>query len=70
MKRPASLMAAVLFIFMAIGQLIRFIFGLSVFIGGIEIPVWPSGVAAMVLAVLAVWLLKEASRSFPPIGSE
>lgn len=69
MKRPASLVASVLFIFMAIGQLLRFIFGLKVLIAGIEIPIWFSGVAAMILAVLGVWLLKEASGSFHDAGS-
>lgn len=59
MKRPASLVAAVLFLLMAFAQLCRFIWGVKVVAAGMEIPVWPSLIAAVVLAALAIWLLKE-----------
>ena len=62
MKRPASLVAAILFLLMAIGQLCRFIAGINVVVAGVVIPLWPSAIAAVVLAVLAIWLLKERSR--------
>ena len=62
MKRPASLVAAILFIVMAIAQLCRVILGVNVVAAGTEIPVWPSVIAAVVLAALAVWLLKERSK--------
>lgn len=59
MKRPASLTAAILFFLVACVQLCRYIFEVKVVAAGIEIPVWPSAVAAVILVALAVWLLKE-----------
>jgi hypothetical protein len=62
MKRPASLVAAILFLLMAIAQLCRVILGVNVVAAGIEIPIWPSAIAAVVLAALAVWLLLERKK--------
>ena len=59
MKRPASLVIGILLLLLACAQLCRYLFGVKVVAAGMEIPVWPSAVAAIVLAVLAVWLLKE-----------
>lgn len=59
MKRPASLVAAVFFLLLAFAQLSRFVLGIKVVAAGMEIPVWPSLIAAVILAALAVWLLKE-----------
>jgi hypothetical protein len=63
MKQPASLIAAIIFLVMAGAQLCRFIWEVKVVAGGIEIPVWPSAFAALILVALAVWLLKERSRN-------
>jgi hypothetical protein len=62
MKRSASLVAGILFLLMAVAQLCRFILGIEVVAGGIVIPLWPSAVAAVVLALLSCWLLKERSK--------
>jgi hypothetical protein len=62
MKRPASLVAAILFLLMAIAQLCRVILGVNVVAAGMAIPVWPSAIAAVVLAALAVWLLLERKK--------
>ncbi len=59
MKRPASLVVAISLFVMAAAQAGRFIIGLNVTAEGVEIPVWISAVAALVLAVLGIWLLKE-----------
>jgi hypothetical protein len=59
MKRPASLVAGIFFLLLAIAQLCRFILGIDVVAAGIVIPLWPSAVAAVALAALAIWLLKE-----------
>ncbi|MEN6375417.1 MAG: hypothetical protein ABFD75_11655 [Smithella sp.] len=59
MKRPASLVAGILFLLMALAQLCRFILGIEVVAAGVVIPVWPSALAAVVLALLSLWLLKE-----------
>jgi multidrug transporter EmrE-like cation transporter len=62
MKRPASLVAGILFLLMAVAQLCRFVLGIEVVAAGVVIPVWPSAVAAVVLVLLAYWLLKERSK--------
>ena len=59
MKRPASLVVGILLLIMATAQAARFVSGISVSAGGVEIPVWISAIAAVVLAVLGIWLLKE-----------
>jgi hypothetical protein len=62
MKRPASLVAAILFLLMAIAQLCRFFLQVNVVAGSVTVPLWPSALAAVVLAALAIWLLKERNR--------
>jgi uncharacterized membrane protein len=62
MKRPASLAIGVLLLLLACAQLGRFILKVNVVAAEMEIPLWPSAVAAVVLAVLAIWLLKERNR--------
>jgi len=59
MKRPASLVIGVLLLFLACAQLCRFILKVNVVAAGIELPLWPSAIAAVVLVALAIWLLKE-----------
>jgi len=62
MKRPVSLVIGILLLFLACAQLCRYIFKVNIVAAGIEIPFWPSAIAAVVLAVLAIWLLKERNR--------
>ncbi|HON58168.1 MAG TPA: hypothetical protein PLT45_01405 [Smithella sp.] len=62
MKRPASLVVGILLLLMAAAQAGRFILGIRVVAAGIEIPVWISAAAAVALAALAVWLLKERNQ--------
>ena len=62
MKRPASLVVGILLLFLAFAQLCRYLFEVKVVVAGMEIPVWPSAVAAIVLAALAIWLLKERNK--------
>lgn len=61
MKRPASLVIGIFLLFLACAQLCRYLFEVKVVAAGMEIPVWPSAIAAIVLTALAVWLLKERS---------
>ncbi|HCV43489.1 MAG TPA: hypothetical protein DGH68_08380 [Bacteroidetes bacterium] len=63
MNRPASLVAAIFLIIIALAQLCRAIFGISITAAGFEIPVWPSAFAAIFLAALAFWLLKERRQN-------
>ena len=62
MKRPASLVAAILFLLMAIAQLCRVILGVNVVAAGVEIPIWPSAFAFVFFIFLALWLLKERKK--------
>jgi hypothetical protein len=62
MKRPASLVAAILFFLMAIAQLCRFFIKATIMAGDIALPLWPSAVAAAVLTLLGIWLLVERSK--------
>ena len=62
MNRPASLVTGIFLILIAIAQLCRVILGVTVVAAGVEIPVWPSAIAAVVLAALAFWLLKERKK--------
>jgi ribose/xylose/arabinose/galactoside ABC-type transport system permease subunit len=62
MNRPASLVASIFLSIIALAQLCRLLFGITVVVGGVEIPFWPSAIAAIILASLAGWLGKERSR--------
>jgi len=62
MKRPASLVAAILFFLMAIAQLCRFFLQIHVAAGELTVPLWPSALAAVALVLLGIWLLVERSK--------
>jgi cadmium resistance protein CadD (predicted permease) len=62
MKRPASLVAAILFFVMAIAQLCRLFLQVHIVAGDITVPLWPSALAAVVLILLGIWLLVERSK--------
>ena len=62
MKRPASLVIGILLLLFACAQLCRFLLKINVVAAGIEIPIWPSAVAAVIQAVLGIWLLKEGKK--------
>ncbi len=59
MKRPTSLVAAILFWLIALAQLLRVILRVRVTAGSHDIPLWPSAVAFVVLGALGVWLWRE-----------
>ncbi|HAR49951.1 hypothetical protein ER57_06500 [Smithella sp. SCADC] len=62
MKRPASLVIGILLLLLACAQLCRFFLKINVVAAGAEIPLWPSAIAAVVLTVLGIWLLKERNK--------
>jgi len=62
MKRPASLVAAILFLLLAIAQLCRFFLQINIVAGSVTVPLWPSLLAAVVLVLLGIWLLVERSK--------
>jgi uncharacterized membrane protein len=59
MKKPASLVAALVFWLIALGQLLRVLLRVRVTAGSHDIPLWLSAVAFVVLGALGMWLLRE-----------
>ena len=62
MKKPFSFLAAMFLWVVAAAHVARLIFGVSLVVGTIVIPLWLSIVPALVLPALAVMLRKEANR--------
>ena len=59
MKKPASLVAAIVFWLIALAQLVRVILRVRVTAGNHDIPLWFSAVAFVVLGALGMWLWRE-----------
>jgi uncharacterized membrane protein len=59
MKKPASLVAAIVFWLIALAQLLRILFRVHVMAGSHDIPLWLSAVAFIVLGTLGMWLWRE-----------
>lgn len=59
MRKPASLVAAIVFWLIALAQLLRVLLGVEVTARGVHIPTWPSVLAFIVLGLLGVWLWRE-----------
>jgi hypothetical protein len=57
--KPASLIASIFIGLVALGHLARLILHTQVLVGGHAIPVWLSAPAFLLLAVLAVFLVRE-----------
>jgi hypothetical protein len=59
MQKPASFVAAILFWLIALAQLLRVLFRVEVTAGSVNIPLWISIVAFIVLVALGTWLWYE-----------
>jgi len=59
MKKPASLVAAILFWLIALAQLLRVLLRIEVRAGDVNIPLWVSVLVFIVLAALGIWLWRE-----------
>jgi hypothetical protein len=59
MKKPASLVTAILLWLIALAQLLRVILQARVTADGVEIPIWLSALAFVVLGILGLWLWRE-----------
>ncbi len=62
-KRPFTWLAVVVLALVCIAHGVRFAMGLGVNVGSVAIPLWMSGIAAIVAAALAVMVAREAKRS-------
>jgi len=58
--KPFSAIAAVVFVLVALAQLLRLVLGWPVVVNGINIPLWASAIACLVAAGLAVMVWREA----------
>ena len=59
MRKPASLVAAIFLWLIALAQLLRVLFRIEVTVQGVDIPLWVSGLALIVLGALGIWLWRE-----------
>ena len=59
--KPAALIATLFLSAVAVAHILRALFRADLTIGGFEVPVWASPVAALALRGLAVWLWREQS---------
>jgi hypothetical protein len=59
MKRPASLVSAIVFWLIALAQLLRVILRVRVTVGSFDIPLWLSSWAFVVFGTLGLWLWRE-----------
>ena len=62
MKNGALKFAGALFLLMSLAQLTRLLLKVKVIAGTIEIPLWLSGVAFVVLASLSIWMFKASKE--------
>ncbi|NPC57590.1 hypothetical protein [Caenimonas soli] len=60
--KPFSAIAAVVFVLVALAQLLRLVLGWPVVVNGISIPLWASAIACLVAAGLAVMVWREARQ--------
>jgi hypothetical protein len=63
MKKPASLVAVIVFWLVALAQLLRVLLRVRVIAGTHEIPFWPSALAVVALGTLGFWLWRERSEA-------
>ena len=61
--RPFTTIAVVVFLLVALLQLLRVLSGWEVTVNGMAIPIWASVVAFVVAAALATMLWREAHQS-------
>jgi hypothetical protein len=60
--KPFTITAAALLLLIALLQLLRFVMGWEVTLNEVNIPVWASGIAAVVAAGLAVMVWMETRK--------
>jgi hypothetical protein len=60
--KPFSTLAAVVFALVALGQFLRLLFGWSVVVNGINLPLWASAIACGVAALFAVMVWRESRQ--------
>ena len=59
--KPFTFLAVLVFALVALVQLARFVLAWPVSVNGVQIPVWLSALAAVIAALLALMVWREAS---------
>jgi hypothetical protein len=57
--KPGALIATIVFALIAVAQMLRFLLQVEVTAGGVIIPLWPSLVASVLTAGIAILLWRE-----------
>jgi hypothetical protein len=60
--KPVARLAMIFLALVALGHLLRLIFGVTVIAGGVSIPLWISALACVVTGGLSFMLWRESSR--------
>ena len=60
--RRYALVSGLFLVLVACAQLLRLILGWRVTVAGVEIPLWASGVAALITGSLAIWAFRVRAR--------
>ncbi len=60
--KTGALLAVIFMVVFAVLHLLRLLFGLTIVIGGITVPLWVSILAFLVSGILAVMLWREGKR--------
>ena len=60
--KPFTTIAVIVFCLVAVLQLVRVALGWEITVNGALVPLWASGIAALVAAVLAFSVWREASK--------
>ena len=60
--RRYVLVSGLFLVLVTCGQLLRLILGWPVTVAAVEIPVWASGVAAVIAGSLAIWAFRVRGR--------
>ena len=62
-QKAFSLTAGVFFLLIAVGHLLRIVFGLSLIVQGVSVPVWASAIAVVITGFLAYHRLRLTRKS-------
>ncbi len=65
--RPASVIAAIIFLIVAVAQAVRYFNGWEVTVNGSIVPLWVSLGGIVIPVLMAIWLLSDSTT--PTSGS-
>ncbi len=63
--RPAALLSGLFLLLVSVGHLFRLVLRVELVVDGIVLPMWPSVIAVLGPAALAVWLWRDQGHPGP-----